>query len=90
MLPDWTWEALEKEAEGLYYGRVKSPLTYDTWEYGSFTREQLEEAGAYRVDLHDDEDVYPDGGWEELVNVYETEFNALYDASSYDERDTDE
>ena len=38
----WTWEASEKEDdEGLYYGRVSSPLTYDTWEYGYFTEEQL-------------------------------------------------
>jgi len=76
-LPDWRWEALEKEDEELYYGRVKSPNTYDNWEYGYFTQDQLEEAGAYRVDTSIDEgELFPDGGFE-LAEIYETELDAL-------------
>lgn len=65
LLPNWRWEALEKEEDGRYYGRVKSPNTYGNWEYGYFTNEQLETAGAYRVDtdLDRDEPLYPDGGY---------------------------
>lgn len=79
LLPDWTWEAYEKADDGLYFGRVKSPKTYDQWEYGYFTQEQLEEAGAYRVDteIQSDEQLFPDGGTEEIVAVYETELEAL-------------
>lgn len=81
-LPDWKWEAYDKveEEDGLYFGRVKSPNTYGNWEYGYFSKEQLEEAGAYRTDLEpDDEDpLYPDGGTvEDVVGVYETELQAL-------------
>lgn len=78
LLPEWTWEAFEKESEDRYYGRVKSPLTYDHWEWGYFTRDQLEDAGAYRVDTDiDDGELFPDGG-SELADLYETEFNALH------------
>lgn len=79
LLPDWRWEAFEKEDDGLYYGRVKSPKTYDQWDYGYFTEEQLEEAGAYRVDTEtgEGEPLFPDGGAEELARVYETELDAL-------------
>lgn len=78
LLPDWEWEALEKESEDLYYGRVKSPNTYDEWEYGYFSQEQLEKAGAYRVDTDIDsgEDVFPDGGYR-LSQPFETELQAL-------------
>jgi hypothetical protein len=65
LLPDWTWEAYEKEEQGRYYGRVKSPLTYGNWEWGTFTEEQLRTAGAYRTDTDgDDAELYPDGGHE--------------------------
>lgn len=72
LLPDWRWEALRKEEKGLYYGRVKSSLTYDEWEYGYFTQEQLEEAFAYRVDekIDENEPVFPDGGYLEPVDLY--------------------
>jgi len=65
LLPDWRWEAYERETEDVYRGRVKSPNTYGTWEYGSFTQDGLETAGAYRIDttLDDDDPVYPDGGY---------------------------
>lgn len=81
-LPDWEWEAYEKEDDGLYFGRVKSPNTYGQWEYGYFSQEQLEKAGAYRTDLDPDEDtpLFPDGGIpEEQVQLYETELEALFD-----------
>jgi len=79
LLPDWRWEAFEKEDEGLYYGRVKSPQTYDQWEYGHFTQDQLEEAGAYRVDtdIDDNEPVFPDGGFP--PEAYETALAAIDD-----------
>ena len=66
LLPDWRWEAYEKEIDDVYRGRVKSPNTYGNWEYGSFTQGELETAGAYRIDttLDDDAPVYPDGGYE--------------------------
>ena len=78
----WTWEAFEKEDDGLYYGRVSSPLTYHTWEYGYFTEEQLRTAGAYRTDVEvdDDEELFPDGGYREdpaQIKLYETELDAL-------------
>jgi len=79
-LPDWTWEAYDKKEEDVYFGRVKSPLTYDKWEYGYFTQSQLEEAGAYRTDLDPEEDapLFPDGGTQEdLAQLYETELEAL-------------
>lgn len=79
-LPDWTWEAYDKKEEDVYFGRVKSPLTYDKWEYGYFTQGQLEEAGAYRTDLdsESDEPLFPDGGEvEDVVGIYETELEAL-------------
>lgn len=80
LLPDWRWEALEKEDDNLYYGRVRSPKTRGEWEYGYFSREQLEEAGAYRVDtkIGGEEPLFPDGGYRELTKVYETEFNAWH------------
>ncbi|WP_436935730.1 hypothetical protein [Halovenus marina] len=90
LLPDWRWEALEKEGDDLYYGRVKSPKTYDRWEYGYFTQEQLEEAGAYRVDVDigSGEDLFPDGGEiEDIVGIYETELEALLGGDSeYNEK----
>lgn len=78
LLPNWRWEALEKDGDGVYYGRVKSPKTYDKWEYGHFTQEQLKEAGAYRVDvdIESGEEPFPDGGYK-LSEVYETELQAL-------------
>ena len=83
LLPDWEWEAYDKpedEDDGVYFGRVKSPNTYGRWEYGYFTQEQLEKAGAYRTDLDpgEEEPLFPDGGTvEDLVGVYETELQAL-------------
>jgi hypothetical protein len=81
-LPDWEWEAYDKveDKDSLYFGRVKSPNTYGRWEYGYFSDEQLREAGAYRTDLDPDSDepLFPDGGEvEDIVGVYETEFEAL-------------
>jgi len=79
-LPDWTWEAYDKKEEGLYFGRVKSPDTYDSWEYGYFSEEQLKRAGAYRIDLDpdDSEPLFPDGGQvEDVAGVFETELEAL-------------
>jgi len=63
-LPDWEWEAYEKEDDGVYFGRVKSPNTYGRWEYGSFSQDELETAGAYRTDtdLDEDAELVPDGG----------------------------
>jgi hypothetical protein len=63
-LPDWEWEAYEKEDDGIYFGRVKSPNTYGRWEYGTFSQDQLETAGAYRTDtgLDEDAELFPDGG----------------------------
>ena len=58
-LPDWTWVAYEKKSDR-YYGRVRSPYTHGNWEWGYFTQEQLEEAGAYRLD--DKDELFPDGG----------------------------
>lgn len=82
MLPDWEWEAVKKTEDGLYYGRVRSPLTYDDWEYGYFSEEQLEKAGAYRTDLEpgEDEPLFPDGGeLDDLaeLKLFETELEAL-------------
>jgi len=80
-LPDWTWEAYDKKEDDLYFGRVKSPNTYDQWEYGYFSQDQREQAGAYRIDLDPDSDnpLFPDGGTpvEDVVGVYETELEAL-------------
>jgi len=80
-LPDWTWEAYEKEDEDLYFGRVKSPNTYDQWEYGYFSTRQLQQAGAYRTDLDPDESepLFPDGGQvdDSEFKLYETELEAL-------------
>lgn len=77
-MPEWQWEALDKTEDDRYYGRVKSPNTYGNWEYGYFTQEQLEEAGAYRVDenIESDEPLFPDGGYQALAEVYETELAA--------------
>jgi hypothetical protein len=88
-LPDWRWEALEKEEDGVYYGRVRSPQTYGNWEYGYFTEDQLKEAGAYRTDteLGEDTSLYPDGGQAEAPEVFETELDALHYLES---RDKDE
>lgn len=77
LLPDWTWEAYRKEDDDLYYGRVKSPNTYDEWEYGYFTQHQLEQAGAYRIDIDTGEDLFPDGGHQQISEIYETELQAL-------------
>jgi hypothetical protein len=66
---------------------VKSPNTYDEWEYGYFTQDQLEEAGAYRVDedIGSDEPLFPDGGYR-LSHVYEVELAALeYELEEEDE-----
>jgi len=79
-LPDWKWEAYTKQDDDIYYGRVKSPNTFQEWEYGYFTQNQLEEAGAYRTDLDPDSDapLFPDGGLvEDVVSLYETEIDAL-------------
>ena len=80
-LPDWEWEAYEKEDDELYYGRVKSPNTYGNWEYGYFTEDQLRTAGAFRTDIDDDNaEPFPDGGQiKDLseVKLYETELEAL-------------
>ena len=77
LLPGWRWEAFEKEddEDGLYYGRVKSSKTYGEWEWGYFTEDQLEEAGAYRVDTEiEDGELFPDGGYpEDLADLYEVE-----------------
>jgi hypothetical protein len=84
LLPDWEWEAYEKEGEGIYFGRVKSPNTYGRWEYGYFTDDQLQEAGAYRTDLDPDDNdpLFPDGGRLDIseLKLYETEVDALLDA----------
>ena len=59
---------------------MKSPITYDRWEYGYFSEDQLKQAGAYRIDLDpdDSEPLFPDGGQiEDIVGVYETELEAL-------------
>lgn len=78
LLPEWEWQAYDKEDDGLYYGRVKSPQTHGRWEYGYFTQNQLEMAGAYRTDTDDDAPLYPDGGEpEDLAQLYETELDAL-------------
>jgi len=85
LLPNWKWEAFDKEEDGLYFGRVKSPNTYGNWEWGYFSQEQLEEAGGYRVDteIDSDEDLFPDGGQpEDFAALYETELAALLE---YDE-----
>lgn len=71
----------------MYFGRVKSPNTYGNWEYGYFSQEQLEKAGAYRTDLDPDsgEPLFPDGGTvEEIVGVYETELEALLEPEEGD------
>lgn len=34
----------------IYYGRVKSPMTYGGWDYGTFTVHDLKTAGAFRTD----------------------------------------
>jgi hypothetical protein len=79
LLPDWTWEAYRKEEDGVYFGRVRSPNTRGDWEYGYFTQNQLEEAGAYRIDTEIDtgEELFPDGGHHLLSQLYETELEAL-------------
>lgn len=76
-LPDWTWEAYDKEEGDVYFGRVKSPQNYGNWEWGYFTRNQLEKAGAFRVDEY--EEMFPDGGHTEYSEpqIYETELEAL-------------
>jgi hypothetical protein len=81
-LPDWHWEAYEMvdETDTVYFGRVKSPYTHGRWEYGYFSQDQLEEAGAYRTDVDPDSDapLFPDGGLaEEIARLYEVEFEAL-------------
>jgi len=85
-LPEWRWEALDKTEDDRYYGRVKSPNTYGNWEYGYFSQEQLEKAGAYRTDLDPEEDasLYPDGGQiEDVVGIFETELEALLEEGDY-------
>jgi len=79
------WEAFKKEEKGLYYGRVKSPKTYDNWEWGYFSQSQLERARAYRVDTDlEDKPLFPDGGYE-LTEILETELTAL--SERYQEKD---
>ena len=51
--PGWEWQAFRVEREQpetVYYGRVRSPLTNDRWEYGTFTETELETADAREVD----------------------------------------
>lgn len=89
LLPDWRWEAFEKEEEGLYYGRVKSPKTYDNWEWGYFSQSQLERARAYRVDTDlEDEPLFPDGGYE-LTEILETELTALSERYREEDEEVD-
>lgn len=38
----------------IYHGRVKSPKTRGSWEYGSFSVHELEKAGAFRTDEETD------------------------------------
>lgn len=79
-LPDWEWEAYEKEDRDVYFGRVKSPNTHGRWEWGYFSQDQLEQAGAYRVDTDIDsgEELFPDGGYDlSEIKLYETELDAL-------------
>ena len=79
-LPNWEWEAYDKDKDDVYFGRVRSPNTYGNWEYGYFSQDQLKEVGAYRTDLDpdDSEPLFPDGGTvEDIVGVYETELEAL-------------
>jgi hypothetical protein len=87
-LPDWTWEAYEKESEDVYFGRVKSPNTYGKWEYGYFSSDQLEKAGAYRTDLDpgDDAPLFPDGGYvdDAELKLYETELEAILEEDGGD------
>lgn len=91
LLPDWRWEAFKKlEEDGLYYGRVKSPKTYDNWEWGYFSEDQLEQARAYRVDTDlEDEPLFPDGGYE-LSEVLETELTALYEPYRDEDEEVDD
>lgn len=87
-MPDWRWEAYDKEDDGLYFGRVKSPNTYDRWEWGYFSEGQLRTAIAYRTDTETGEP-YPDGGElidEELSRFYETEL----EGQTYKPRGEDE
>jgi len=73
----------------MYFGRVRSPNTYGNWEYGYFSQEQLEKAGAYRTDLDPEEDapLYPDGGEvEDVVGIFETELEALLEPGEGDHR----
>lgn len=37
----------------IYFGRVKSPFTHGRWEYGTFTKRDLRQAGATRTDGRD-------------------------------------
>lgn len=87
-LPDWEWEAYEKEDDELYFGRVRSPNTYGNWEYGYFTADQLRTAGAYRTDTDsDDIELFPDGGYRESstqLQPYETELEALQEDNGGD------
>ena len=69
---------------------MSSPLTYDTWEYGYFTEEQLRTVGAYRTDVEvdDDEELFPDGGHREdsaQVKLYETELDAFFEDNGGDD-----
>jgi hypothetical protein len=91
LLPNWEWEAYDKTEDERYYGRVRSPQNYGRWEWGYFSEEQLETAGAYRTDLEPDEEepLFPDGGYVDdisEVKLFETELDAL----QYLEGDTDE
>lgn len=52
-------------------------MTYDNWEWGYFTQDDLKQVKAYRIDI-DEGELFPDGGLpEELAAVYETELDAL-------------
>jgi hypothetical protein len=62
-LPDCQWEAYEQDGEDGYYGRVKNPMTFGRWAWGYFSKDELRNAAAYRVDIEDDEQLFPDGGY---------------------------
>lgn len=61
-------------------------MTYDSWDYGYFSTDQLERARAYRVDDEHPEELFPDGG--EKAEIYETEFAALEEFLSDNDPET--
>lgn len=40
----------ETERTTIYHGRVRSPMTHDRWEYGTFSASDLKTALAFRTD----------------------------------------